>query len=40
MFYHHQHGDLAGLTLRSEGVSDGEDGGDDAGLLDFGKNII
>ena len=25
------HGDLAGLTSRSEGVGDGDDGGDDGG---------
>ena len=30
--HHHRHGDLAGLTSRSEGVGDGDDGGrDDAG---------
>ena len=35
------HGDLAGLTSRSEGVGDGDDGGDDGGaggLLDFCEN--
>ena len=31
--------DLAGLTSRSEGVGDGDDGGDDGGgLLDFCDN--
>ena len=31
--------DLAGLTLRSEGVGDGDDDGDDGGgLLDFCDN--
>ena len=29
--HHHRHGDLAGLTSRSEVVGDGDDGGDDAG---------
>ena len=28
------------LTSRSEVVGDGDDGGDDAGLLDFCKNKI
>ena len=30
--HHHRHGDLAGLTSRSEVVGDGDDGGDDAGV--------
>ena len=30
--HHHRHGDLAGLTSRSEVVGDGDGGGDDAGV--------
>ena len=38
--HHHRHGDLAGLTSRSEVVDDGDATGMMQGFLDFYKNKI